>query len=268
MKRLKSVENDQVGLEVGECDCGYHFGVDASFLEQVTDFTFECPSCGRRIDTGELFHEKWPGQRKGISAMAGDDFQASCENCGKPCEYHSELCLCPTCIDTKGCKKGAWFADQEGIIKRGIFNEDDEIARYELLDGDYPDDWRRQGWKDDVQTIHETVVKKWAAWSEEDRRFLALALAGEVGGVLSLIKQEWRGDLDRSGGFGITEAALANRAKLEEEMGDARIFLELLAMAHNIDLDEVCCHLVDDKLMPRWPEAAKKVLERREKEAR
>jgi hypothetical protein len=56
MKRLKSVENEEVQLEVGECDCGYHFGVDATFLEQVTDFIFifqdekpvegdECPAC-------------------------------------------------------------------------------------------------------------------------------------------------------------------------------------------------------------------------------
>jgi len=57
MKRLKSIENDKVHLEVGECSCGYHFGVDSTFLDQVQDFTFECPSCGAMIYTGELFHE-------------------------------------------------------------------------------------------------------------------------------------------------------------------------------------------------------------------
>ncbi|HUW47215.1 MAG TPA: hypothetical protein VMW36_00530 [Patescibacteria group bacterium] len=55
MKRLESVENEQVQLEVGECSCGYHFGVDSTFLEQVKDFAFACPSCKTVINTWELF---------------------------------------------------------------------------------------------------------------------------------------------------------------------------------------------------------------------
>lgn len=57
MKRLDSVENGQVSLEIGECDCGYHFGVDATYLDQVGDFAFSCPSCGKVIDTRILFPE-------------------------------------------------------------------------------------------------------------------------------------------------------------------------------------------------------------------
>ena len=38
-KRLPSVETDKVQLEVIECVCGYHMGIDATYLEQVTDFT-------------------------------------------------------------------------------------------------------------------------------------------------------------------------------------------------------------------------------------
>lgn len=59
MKRLDGIENDKVSLEIGECDCGYHFGVDATFLDQVvdSDFTFNCPSCGKEIETAELFSE-------------------------------------------------------------------------------------------------------------------------------------------------------------------------------------------------------------------
>ena len=55
MKRLASVENDEVQLEVGACVCGYHFGVDATFLDQVGDFSFECPSCTRIIHTEVVF---------------------------------------------------------------------------------------------------------------------------------------------------------------------------------------------------------------------
>lgn len=58
MKRLESVETDIVQLEIGECDCGYHFGVDATFLEQVGDFTFKCPSCDKLIDTAIIFSDE------------------------------------------------------------------------------------------------------------------------------------------------------------------------------------------------------------------
>jgi hypothetical protein len=57
MKRLPSIETDLVSLEVGECDCGYHFTADATFLEQVGDFVFYCPSCAKRINTSMIFHE-------------------------------------------------------------------------------------------------------------------------------------------------------------------------------------------------------------------
>ena len=42
-------------LSCGECSCGYHFGVDATYLGQVNDFKFNCPSCGEEIDTAEIF---------------------------------------------------------------------------------------------------------------------------------------------------------------------------------------------------------------------
>ena len=54
MKRLKSVENDQVQLEVIECDCGYHMGIDATYLNQVGDFKTICPVCKTFIYTAEI----------------------------------------------------------------------------------------------------------------------------------------------------------------------------------------------------------------------
>jgi len=57
MKRLDGVENDQVELEVVECDCGFHLGVDATFIDQVRDVVIECPSCGTLIDTKIVFPE-------------------------------------------------------------------------------------------------------------------------------------------------------------------------------------------------------------------
>ena len=57
MKRLNSVETEQYSLEVIECDCGYHMGIDASFLDQVKDFITRCPSCDKEIDTAKVVPE-------------------------------------------------------------------------------------------------------------------------------------------------------------------------------------------------------------------
>ena len=48
MKR-KSLQECEI--EVIECDCGYHMGLDSSFLEQVGHFITKCPSCGEEINT-------------------------------------------------------------------------------------------------------------------------------------------------------------------------------------------------------------------------
>lgn len=51
MRRLPSIETDIIQLEVVECDCGYHMGIDATFLVEVGDLKIPCPSCGAIIDT-------------------------------------------------------------------------------------------------------------------------------------------------------------------------------------------------------------------------
>ena len=60
MRVLRAMCNDKVELEVIECDCGYHMGIDASFLLQVGDFVTKCPSCDEVIDTKKIFEgEEW-----------------------------------------------------------------------------------------------------------------------------------------------------------------------------------------------------------------
>ena len=51
MKQLEGITTDKVELEVVECDCGFHLGLDATYLEQVGDFVITCPSCKTEIDT-------------------------------------------------------------------------------------------------------------------------------------------------------------------------------------------------------------------------
>ena len=58
MKHLPSATNDIATLEVIECDCGYHMGIDASFVDQVEDAFFDitthCPSCLTQIDVRDI----------------------------------------------------------------------------------------------------------------------------------------------------------------------------------------------------------------------
>jgi len=54
MKRLKDIETDEVSLEVYQCDCGFHVGLDATYTDQVGPASVVCPSCGLRLDTAEL----------------------------------------------------------------------------------------------------------------------------------------------------------------------------------------------------------------------
>ena len=56
-KRLQSIENDQVSLEVVECVCGFHLGIDATYLEQVGDVKVTCPSCGFVLETAKICPE-------------------------------------------------------------------------------------------------------------------------------------------------------------------------------------------------------------------
>jgi len=52
MKTLNSVQSDQYELEVIECDCGFHIGLDATYLDQVGGVDIICPSCKQIISVG------------------------------------------------------------------------------------------------------------------------------------------------------------------------------------------------------------------------
>ena len=100
-------------------------------------------------------------------------------------------------------------------------------------------------WRDQAIRVHETATTRWETGSEEDQHFLALALSGEVGEALNLIKKRWRGDqIDDLW----TES-------LKEELADSRIMLELLAWSLGGDLDKEVQHVMDTKLRARWPDA-------------
>lgn len=50
-KLIETVETDKCSLSVYECDCGFHLGIDTSYLEQMDEVKTLCPSCGAEIVT-------------------------------------------------------------------------------------------------------------------------------------------------------------------------------------------------------------------------
>jgi len=52
-KYIESVSTEKVELDMYECTCGFHLGIDATYLEQVSEVSIVCPSCGNSILTTE-----------------------------------------------------------------------------------------------------------------------------------------------------------------------------------------------------------------------
>lgn len=90
--------------------------------------------------------------------------------------------------------------------------------------------------------VHTAIVEgSRKPGSDEDRRFLALALAGEVGELANVIKKQWHGDKDP-----------AFEEKLQDELGDVYAYLRLLAIAYGADLDEIFHRVTLPKIRKRW----------------
>jgi hypothetical protein len=53
-KYIESVSTSTVELEVLECGCGFHIGIDGTYLDQVGDIKLECPVCQATIDTSVI----------------------------------------------------------------------------------------------------------------------------------------------------------------------------------------------------------------------
>lgn len=102
-------------------------------------------------------------------------------------------------------------------------------------------------WREKAQVIREIFVKKRGdkLGTDSDRRYLALALGGEVGEMQNLVKKEWRGDLKKAQKQEIHH-------KIAMELADIRIYLEHLANAYGVDLDEAC-EAKTEELKQRWP---------------
>lgn len=107
-------------------------------------------------------------------------------------------------------------------------------------------------WRQRADIIHRTVASGLKHYTNEDARFLAVFLAGEVGELCNLIKKEWMEE------FGVAKSQGDKRNEIRMELADVRICLELMAKCFNVDLDAAC----EEKLSiceVRWPEAGEAV---------
>ena len=71
--------------------------------------------------------------------------------------------------------------------------------------------------------LHEQITKGlFPPYSNTDERFLALALAGEVGELCNMVKKRWRDGKD------LTD-------EIRDEIADIRVYLELMAKCFDIE---------------------------------
>lgn len=103
-------------------------------------------------------------------------------------------------------------------------------------------------WQDEVWEIHLRAIKKSGirVGTNDDTRFLALALGGEVGELQNIIKKAWRGD------FEIEEMI----EDIELELADIQIYLELLARSMRLDLTDAV-HAKMPEVRRKFPRARK-----------
>jgi len=84
-----------------------------------------------------------------------------------------------------------------------------------------------------IYELHERMTSHlFPTWSSTDERFLALALAGEVGELANMIKKRWR-----------DSAVLVE--EIRDEIADIRIYLELLAKLFNMEGEKLDLRVAD-----------------------
>ncbi len=54
MKELEEIETEKYHLIVIECNCGFHIGLDVTYLEQVDEIEVNCPNCNKIIKTEKI----------------------------------------------------------------------------------------------------------------------------------------------------------------------------------------------------------------------
>lgn len=87
----------------------------------------------------------------------------------------------------------------------------------------------------DMIELHKKMTGHlFPAFSNQDERFLALAICGEAGELANMIKKRWRDGADL-------------KEEIKDEIADIRVYLELIAKCFDIEGDKLN-ERVKDKL--------------------
>ena len=55
VKRIGDIENSRYSLTIYECGCGFHIGLDNTYMDQIGEILMECPACKTVFDTTEIY---------------------------------------------------------------------------------------------------------------------------------------------------------------------------------------------------------------------
>jgi NTP pyrophosphatase (non-canonical NTP hydrolase) len=92
---------------------------------------------------------------------------------------------------------------------------------------------RTEGWRERMWCVHSTITKE-RCGTPDDVRFVALALAGEVGELCNLIKKDWR----QAWGTKVDDEERLWR-EVADEIADVHCYLWLLTRLLNLDLEQI-----------------------------
>jgi hypothetical protein len=102
MKYLGTATFGPAELEVYECDCGFHIGVDASYLDQVCQiYNTACPACGSPINIDERDQESWFEKHGANCYFCGKLFDERDGMPADPFNNNDGGTICPDCLAYK-----------------------------------------------------------------------------------------------------------------------------------------------------------------------
>jgi len=50
-KFIMDIDDEKYSMSIFQCECGFHLGLDFTYLDQCGDIQIKCPSCGEVFDT-------------------------------------------------------------------------------------------------------------------------------------------------------------------------------------------------------------------------
>ena len=118
----------------------------------------------------------------------------------------------------------------------GLITDAEEMMRPIVTVGN----WKKLGLRCHRWWMHKMGI---TLGTVEERVFLAVGLAGEVGELANLIKKEWRDGPDEG-----------RQQEIKKEIADVQGYLSHLATSYDWDLDSITADKTEE-LVRRWPEA-------------